>query len=85
VLLQPQLEELQAAEEEEEEEGEGQEGGRGGPGRGAEPLETYNDVVVGGTFDRLHSAHKTLLNISCMLAKRRFVIGVCDQEMLKSK
>ncbi|CAL8382379.1 unnamed protein product [Gadus morhua 'NCC'] len=85
VLLQPQLEELQAAEEEEEEEGEGQEGGRGGPGRGAEPLETYNDVVVGGTFDRLHSAHKTLLNISCMLAKRRFVIGVCDQEMLKRK
>ncbi|XP_029978146.1 bifunctional coenzyme A synthase [Sphaeramia orbicularis] len=51
----------------------------------AEPLETYSDVVVGGTFDRLHGAHKTLLNISCLLANRRFLIGVCDQAMLKKK
>lgn len=50
-----------------------------------EPLETYTDVVVGGTFDRLHGAHKTLLNISCLLASRRFLIGVCDQAMLKRK
>ncbi|XP_041830848.1 bifunctional coenzyme A synthase [Melanotaenia boesemani] len=50
-----------------------------------EPLETYSDVVVGGTFDRLHGAHKTLLNISCLLANRRFIIGVCDQAMLKKK
>lgn len=48
-------------------------------------LETYSDVVVGGTFDRLHGAHKTLLNISCLLASRRFLIGVCDQGMLKSE
>ncbi|CAL8301329.1 unnamed protein product [Lota lota] len=88
VLLQPQLEGPQAADEEEEEEEEqrqGQEGGRGGPSGATEPLETYSDVVVGGTFDRLHGAHKTLLSISCLLAKRRFVIGVCDQEMLKRK
>lgn len=51
----------------------------------AEPLETYSDVVVGGTFDRLHGAHRTLLSISCLLANRRFVIGVCDQAMLKSE
>lgn len=51
----------------------------------AEPLETYNDVVVGGTFDRLHGAHKTLLNISCLLANRRFIIGLCDEAMLKSE
>lgn len=51
----------------------------------AELLQTYSDVVVGGTFDRLHGAHKTLLNISCLLANRRFLIGVCDQAMLKSE
>lgn len=49
------------------------------------PIETYGDVVVGGTFDRLHGAHRTLLNICCLLANRRFVIGVCDQELLKSR
>lgn len=74
VLLYPQLRKLQ-----EEEEG-GKE-----PEEKAEPMETYTDVVVGGTFDRLHGAHKTLLNISCLLANRRFLIGVCDQAMLKSE
>ncbi len=58
---------------------------RGGRGAQLRPLETFSDVVVGGTFDRLHGAHKTLLNISCLMANRRFVIGVCDQELLKSK
>lgn len=50
-----------------------------------ELLNTYSDVVVGGTFDRLHGAHKTLLSISCLLANRRLLIGVCDQAMLKSE
>lgn len=48
-------------------------------------VETYRDVVVGGTFDRLHGAHRTLLNICCLMANRRFLIGVCDQELLKSE
>lgn len=74
VLLHPQLMKLQEQEE-----------GLKEPEKKAEPLETYSDVVVGGTFDRLHGAHKTLLNISCLLANRRFLIGVCDQAMLKSK
>lgn len=51
----------------------------------SKPIETYGDVVVGGTFDRLHGAHRTLLNICCLMANRRFLIGVCDQELLKSK
>ncbi|KAJ3608062.1 hypothetical protein NHX12_025112 [Muraenolepis orangiensis] len=81
VLLGPQLEGgPQAAGKEEEVVEEKRQGPDGGL-----TLEAYSDVVVGGTFDRLHGAHKTLLNISCLLAKRRFVIGVCDQEMLKSQ
>ncbi|XP_056153362.1 bifunctional coenzyme A synthase isoform X2 [Lampris incognitus] len=81
VLLHPQLEKLQ------EEEGveQAKEGQLKNCHDKMEPLETYNDVVVGGTFDRLHGAHKTLLNISCLLANRRFLIGVCDQAMLKKK
>ncbi|CAJ1080341.1 bifunctional coenzyme A synthase [Xyrichtys novacula] len=74
VLLHPQIKKLQEDEEGVKELEEK-----------AEPLATYNDVVVGGTFDRLHGAHKTLLNISCLLANRRFLIGVCDQAMLKKK
>lgn len=74
VLLHPQLQE--------EQEGEGAHDGREFR---SEPLETYGDVVVGGTFDRLHGAHKTLLNISCLLANNRFLIGVCDQDLLKKK
>ncbi|TRY96526.1 hypothetical protein DNTS_017768, partial [Danionella cerebrum] len=70
VLLHPDLKEVGGEEEE---------------SRGAQPLETFSDVVVGGTFDRLHGAHKTLLNISCLIANRRFVIGVCDHELLKNK
>ncbi|KAF7665195.1 hypothetical protein LDENG_00149950 [Lucifuga dentata] len=76
VLLHPQLVKLQEKlEGKEENESE----------KEAQPLVTFNDVVVGGTFDRLHGAHKTLLNICCLLANRRFLIGVCDQEMLKKK
>lgn len=74
VLLHPRLTKLQEKEEEPTESRER-----------TQPLETYSDVVVGGTFDRLHGAHKTLLNISCLLANRRFLIGVCDQPMLKSE
>uniref|UniRef100_A0A673FND7 CoA synthase n=1 Tax=Sinocyclocheilus rhinocerous TaxID=307959 RepID=A0A673FND7_9TELE len=71
VLLYPRLKEVEEDDD------------RGGSGAQLKPLETFSDVVVGGTFDRLHGAHKTLLNISCLMANRRFVIGVCDQELLK--
>lgn len=73
VILHPQLEEVKS------EDGEQKDTVR------EQPIDTYGDVVVGGTFDRLHGAHRTLLNICSLLANRRFMIGVCDQELLKNK
>lgn len=73
VILHPQLEEVKSEDEKQKDTVR------------EEPIETYGDVVVGGTFDRLHGAHRTLLNICSLLANRRFMIGVCDQELLKNK
>ncbi|KAG9276108.1 bifunctional coenzyme A synthase [Astyanax mexicanus] len=73
VILHPQLEEVKSEDEKQKDTVR------------EEPIETYGDVVVGGTFDRLHGAHRTLLNICSLLANRRFMVGVCDQELLKNK
>ncbi|XP_073464402.1 bifunctional coenzyme A synthase isoform X3 [Aquarana catesbeiana] len=48
-------------------------------------LQCHSDVVVGGTFDRLHSAHKILLSICGLLSDRRLLIGVADHELLDNK
>nr|XP_005994082.1 PREDICTED: bifunctional coenzyme A synthase isoform X2 [Latimeria chalumnae] len=48
-------------------------------------LESYTDVVVGGTFDRLHEAHKIFLSASCLMTENRLLIGVSDKDLLKNK
>lgn len=53
-------------------------------GMSKEPLESYSDVVVGGTFDRLHNGHKILLSVSCLLAEKRLLVGVSDKDLLES-
>ncbi|XP_053121146.1 bifunctional coenzyme A synthase isoform X2 [Hemicordylus capensis] len=50
-----------------------------------EPLQSYSDVVVGGTFDRLHNGHRILLSVSCMLAENRLLVGVSDKDLLETK
>lgn len=49
------------------------------------PLQSHSDVVVGGTFDRLHNAHKILLSVCCLLSEKRLLIGVADKELLDSE
>ncbi|XP_059613305.1 bifunctional coenzyme A synthase [Phlebotomus argentipes] len=45
----------------------------------------YDNVVLGGTFDRLHMGHKILLSNAVLRTKKRLVVGVTDANMVKSK
>lgn len=46
-------------------------------------LPDFADVAVGGTFDRLHGAHRLLLSACCLLARRRLLAGVADGDLLR--
>lgn len=48
-------------------------------------VQTYNHVVLGGTFDRLHTGHKLLLTEGCLLSTNVLTVGVTDKEMNASK
>ncbi|KDR23193.1 bifunctional coenzyme A synthase [Zootermopsis nevadensis] len=45
----------------------------------------YENVVVGGTFDRLHTGHKILLSEAVLRCTRKLTVGVTDTSMLKYK
>jgi phosphopantetheine adenylyltransferase len=42
----------------------------------------YDNVILGGTFDHLHSGHKILLSLACWSSKKRLVVGVIGEESL---
>jgi len=44
-----------------------------------------DEVVLGGTFDRLHAGHKILLSEAATRCRSRLTIGVTDGPMLASK
>uniref|UniRef100_A0A1B6CV28 Bifunctional coenzyme A synthase n=2 Tax=Clastoptera arizonana TaxID=38151 RepID=A0A1B6CV28_9HEMI len=45
----------------------------------------FNSVVIGGTFDRLHSGHKVLLSEAILRCRKKLTVGVTDTPMLKGK
>lgn len=45
----------------------------------------YKHAVLGGTFDRMHMAHRMLLTETALRAKEKVTIGVTDENMIKSK
>lgn len=47
--------------------------------------ELYDNVVLGGTFDRLHKGHKILLSTAALKCKKKLTVGVTDISMLKCK
>ncbi|XP_029642104.1 bifunctional coenzyme A synthase isoform X1 [Octopus sinensis] len=48
-------------------------------------MTTYDHVVLGGTFDRLHAGHKVLLTQACLLSSRAVMIGVTDDNFAARK
>lgn len=48
-------------------------------------VKLYDSVVLGGTFDRLHTGHKILLTEALLRCKKKLTIGVTDTPMLKNK
>lgn len=45
----------------------------------------YEHVVIGGTFDRLHSGHKMLISAAILRCKKSLTIGVTEGAMIQSK
>ena len=45
----------------------------------------YENVVLGGTFDRLHNGHKILLSEAVLRCTNKLTIGVTETNMLKGK
>lgn len=45
----------------------------------------YDHVVIGGTFDNLHSGHKMLISAAILRCKKSLTIGVTDGIMIKTK
>jgi len=48
-------------------------------------LKMYENVVLGGTFDRLHAVHKILLCEAVLRCTRKLTVGFADTSMLKCK
>lgn len=45
----------------------------------------HENVVLGGTFDRLHNGHRLLLSIAAVLAKSSINIGITSKKMTRGK
>ena len=45
-------------------------------------IKTYKNVVLGGTFDRLHNGHKILLSEAALRCTEQLTVGVTDINMI---
>lgn len=41
-----------------------------------ETIQSYSNVCLGGTFDRLHIGHKLLLGTACLLTLKKLSVGL---------
>lgn len=52
---------------------------------GTDNDQVFKHTVLGGTFDRLHLAHKVLLSEAILRAKETITVGVTEENMIKSE
>nr|CAB3232481.1 bifunctional coenzyme A synthase [Phallusia mammillata] len=50
-----------------------------------QPCNRKGSIVLGGTFDHVHTGHKLLLSEATLLADKRILIGITDAGLLKRK
>lgn len=48
-------------------------------------FKVHENVVLGGTFDRLHAGHKILLSEAVLRCTKKLTVGITDTSMLKCK
>jgi len=53
--------------------------------RNLSALKVYDEVALGGTFDRIHNGHRLLLAVSCLLCRNKVTIGLGDGPLLQKK
>ncbi|EZA48353.1 hypothetical protein DMN91_008338 [Ooceraea biroi] len=51
----------------------------------AQDIKTYRNVILGGTFDRLHNGHKILLSEAALRCTERLTVGVTETNMISGK
>lgn len=52
---------------------------------GNEQNKIFKHGVIGGTFDRLHTAHKLLLTELALRSESEITIGITDNDMIKGE
>jgi len=48
-------------------------------------IKVYKNVVLGGTFDRLHNGHKIMLSEAVLYCTEKLTVGVTDINMISGK
>ncbi|KAJ5074825.1 phosphopantetheine adenylyltransferase [Anaeramoeba ignava] len=49
------------------------------------PPNSLSGIVIGGTFDRLHTGHRALLTMACYLSSEHILIGLTTWKLIEKK